>query len=223
MGVKAALQEHAVEDAAVVAAQELVPHSSVLADPRGLRSLQVGDQIVTVSVINEFLHCLLLSIGVGFDSASYGHPIKEAVPKRGLFPGSSVFLVAHCYAPLFRLCIAADAFSFRLQQFEQQSVYVLRGLSSLDQIIPEVVHPRNRQLALEIVQIYSVYLVSKQLPPSGSIVAEGGDFVECAKMVLKKHESATKIFIFYVIISLQTGGKGGETLWESTPMTRYAA
>ena len=88
VGVETALQEHAVEDAAVVAAQVLVAHSAVFADLWGLRGLQIGDQIVAFPVISQFLHGVLLSsvsvsvrLPMGFLWTAYhgSCPIKRLV------------------------------------------------------------------------------------------------------------------------------------------------
>ena len=49
---------------------------------------------------------------------------------------------------------------FYLQPLEQQGVHILRGLSGLDQLIPEVVHPRNRKPILELIQVQIVFLPS---------------------------------------------------------------
>ena len=41
------------------------------------------------------------------------------------------------------------AFGFDPQQLEEQGVHILRGLSGLDQVIPEVVDPCDRQPVLK--------------------------------------------------------------------------
>ena len=95
----------------------------------------------------------------------------DAVPKRGLIglfeqeygffaslrmTGTGISRGALC-TPL-RSGTASDALSFGLQQFEQQGVHVLRGLSGLYQIIPEVVDPRDDQPVLEFVQVQIAFL-----------------------------------------------------------------
>ena len=82
----------------------------------------------------------------------------DAVPKRGLI---GLFGQEYGFFASLRMTgtgISRGALSFGLQQFEQQGVHVLRGLSGLYQIIPEVVDPRDDQPVLEFVQVQIAFL-----------------------------------------------------------------
>ena len=69
------------------------------------------------------------------------------------------FLIFRCGArcTLLRVDAVSDVRSLGFQRFAQQGVHVLRGFSGLDQVVSEVVHPRDGQPVLEVVQVQAAF------------------------------------------------------------------
>ena len=66
--------------------------------------------------------------------------------------------------------------------FEQQSIYIFRWFSGLDQMVSKVIHPHNRQLVLRAVHVDIAFFSSHiKLASFSPIVAKEGELVECAK------------------------------------------